>query len=106
MKTIQRYAGILWGNDETAIAYDRWWNTRNAKTYLFNPSDANQKPEILFDLNYQDNYNDPGSFLTDKNEWGENSLVINKNTLYLTGTGYSEEGSAALFQGIQQKQKR
>jgi hypothetical protein len=50
MKTIQRYAGILWGNDETAIAFDRWWNTRNTKTYLFNPSDANQKPKFCSTL--------------------------------------------------------
>jgi hypothetical protein len=44
IKTIQRYAGITWGNNEIAIARDRWWNTRNAKTYLFNPSDAAAKP--------------------------------------------------------------
>jgi hypothetical protein len=98
LKTIQRYAGILWGNDETAVAFDRWWNTRNTKTYLFNPSDANQIPKILFDRNYQDNYNDPGSFLTDKNEWGENTLVIHKNTLYLRYT--------AIFQRIQSENKR
>jgi dipeptidyl aminopeptidase/acylaminoacyl peptidase len=105
LKTIQRYAGILWGNDETAVAFDRWWNTRNTKTYLFNPSDANQIPKILFDRNYQDNYNDPGSFLTDKNEWGENTLVIHKNTLYLTGTGHSEEGTRPFFREFNLKTK-
>ncbi len=105
LKTIQRYAGILWGNDETAIAFDRWWNTRNAKTYLFNPSDESQQPEILFDRNYQDNYNDPGSFLTDKNEWGENTLVINKNTVYLTGTGHSEDGPRPFFREFNLKTK-
>jgi dipeptidyl aminopeptidase/acylaminoacyl peptidase len=105
LKTIQRYAGIVWGNDETAIAFDRWWNTRNAKTYLFNPSDASRQPEILFDRNYQDNYNNPGSFLTDKNEWGENTLVINKNTLYLTGTGHSEDGPRPFFREFDLKTK-
>jgi len=105
LKTIQRYAGILWGNDEMAIAFDRWWNTRNTKTYLFNPSDASRQPEILFDRNYQDNYNDPGSFLTDKNEWGENTLVIDKNTLYLTGTGHSEEGPRPFFREFNLKTK-
>ena len=105
LKTIQRFAGILWGNDQTAIAFDRWWNTRNTKTYLFNPSDASRQPEILFDRNYQDNYNDPGSFLTDKNEWGENTLVINKNTLYLTGTGHSEDGPRPFFREFDLKTK-
>ena len=104
-KTINRYSGITWGNDEIAIAYDRWWNTRNAKTYLFNPSSEEADSEILFDRNYQDNYNNPGSFVTDKNEWGENSLVIDKNNLYLTGTGYSPEGIRPFFREFNLKTK-
>ena len=28
-----------WGKDDLAIITDRWWNTRNTKTYVFNPSD-------------------------------------------------------------------
>ena len=96
-KTINRYAGITWGNNEIAILRDRWWNTRNAKTYVFNPSDASQKPEILFDLNYQDSYADPGNFLTKRNELGENSLVIEKNKLFLIGDGNSPEGTRPFF---------
>ncbi len=105
LKTIQRYAGIIWGNDQTAIAYDRWWNTRNSKTYLFDPSNPGEEPEILYDRNYQDRYNDPGSFLTKKNEWGENTLVIDKNTVYLTGSGYSEEGMRPFFREFDLKTK-
>ncbi len=33
---------------------DYWWNSRNTKTYLFNPSDSSVVPKILFDRNYQD----------------------------------------------------
>lgn len=54
VKTINRFAGMYWGNDKTAFAIDRWWNTRNMKTYAFNPSDAEAKVEILSDRNYQD----------------------------------------------------
>ena len=97
IKTIQRYAGITWGNDEIAIARDRWWNTRNAKTYLFNPSDAAKKSEIIYDLNYNDRYANPGSFLTKKNDLGKYTLVIDKDKLYLTGTGYSPEGIRPFF---------
>lgn len=106
LKTIQRYAGITWGNDNLAIARDRWWNTRNAKTYCFNPSDASEIPEILFDLNYQDNYADPGNFVTHKNEWGENTLVIDKNKLFLTGSGYSPEGMRPFFRQFDLKTKK
>ena len=105
LKTIQRFSGIIWGNNEIAIAQDRWWNTRNSKTYLFNPSDSNVKPEILFDLNYQDRYNDPGRFLTEKNELGKQSLVIDKNKLYLTGSGYSAEGIRPFFRQFDLKSK-
>ncbi len=105
IKTIQRYAGISWGNDEIAIARDRWWNTRNAKTYLFNPSDASAKPEIIYDLNYNDRYADPGSFLTKKNAFGKYTLQIEKNKMYLTGTGYSPEGIRPFFDEFDIKTK-
>ena len=90
LKTKQRFSGIRWGNDNTAIAYDYWWNTRNLKTYLFNPS--NGKAEIISDRNYQDVYSDPGDFVTSKNEYGRYTLNINGKKLYLTGEGYSKEG--------------
>ncbi len=92
IKTINRFGGISWGNDNVAIAYDYWWNTRNTKTYLFNPSDAGQKPEILYDRNYQDKYSDPGSFITERNEFNREVLVLDQGNAYLQGEGFSKEG--------------
>ncbi len=97
LKTIQRLGRITWGNDQIAIATDNWWNTRNEKTYLFNPSKPDVKPEILFDLNSNDRYNDPGSFVRKRNELGQYTLDIHKNKLYLTGRGYSPEGIRPFF---------
>lgn len=105
IKTKQRYAGVTWGNDDIAIARDRWWNTRNAKTYLFNPSDSAEEPELLFDLNYNDRYADPGSFVTHRNDMGERVLQIEKNKVYLTGTGYSPEGIRPFFDEYDLKTK-
>jgi hypothetical protein len=48
------------GNATTAIAYDQWYDTRNTKTYLFNPSDAALDPKMISDRNSQDIYSDPG----------------------------------------------
>ncbi|WP_188375111.1 alpha/beta hydrolase family protein [Winogradskyella haliclonae] len=90
LKTQQRFAGIEWGNDNTAMAYDYWWNTRNLKTYLFNPSNA--KSKVISDRNYQDVYSDPGNFVTSKNEFGRNTLELNGNKLYLMGDGYTKDG--------------
>ncbi|WP_370225781.1 alpha/beta hydrolase family protein [Mesoflavibacter sp.] len=90
LKTKQRFSGIRWGNDNIAIAFDYWWNTRNLKTYLFNPSTAEAK--IISDRNYQDVYSDPGDFVSSKNKYGSYTLTINGDNLYLMGDGYSKEG--------------
>lgn len=92
LKTQNRFSGIEWGDQQVAIAYDYWWSTRNTKTYLFNPSDADQEPVVLFDRNYQDRYSDPGQFVTHENQYGESSLVRDGDFLYLIGDGYSDEG--------------
>ncbi|MEQ9008708.1 MAG: S9 family peptidase, partial [Ekhidna sp.] len=39
IKTKNRFSGITWGADEIAVAYDYWFDNRNTKTYVFNPSD-------------------------------------------------------------------
>lgn len=92
LKTINRFSGIVWGDDNTAIAYDYWWNTRNLKTYTFNPSDAGQKPKIIFDRNYQDIYSNPGNFVTVRNKMGRSVLALDGDHAYLIGDGYTEEG--------------
>ena len=90
LKTKQRFSGIQWGDDNHAVAYDYWWNTRNLKTYLFNPSNAEAK--VISDRNYQDVYSDPGNFVSSKNEFGRYTLTMNGDKLYLMGDGYSKEG--------------
>ena len=78
VKTINRYSGISWSTDEVAFLYDYWWNTRNEKTYTFNPSIKDDSPKIIFDRNYQDKYNDPGNLVMVKNEFGR-SIVHQKD---------------------------
>lgn len=90
-KTPQRYGGISWGDDQTAIVYDQWYDTRNIKTYLFNPSKKSVLTTI-WDRNYQDIYSDPGDFQTKKNEFGRYTLQKENNKLYLIGEGHTKEG--------------
>ncbi len=92
IKTKNRYSGISWGSDETAIAYDYWFDNRNTKTYVFNPSDNSQEPKILFDRNYQDAYSDPGDFVTKSNEFGRYVLELDGAKAFLLGDGFTEEG--------------
>lgn len=92
LKTPQRFSGITWGNNTTAIAYDNWYDTRNTKTYLFNPSNSVETPKIISDRNSQDVYSDPGNFETKKNEFGQYVLAIENNNLFLIGQGFTKEG--------------
>jgi dipeptidyl aminopeptidase/acylaminoacyl peptidase len=92
VKTKQRYGGITWGNDDTAILYDNWYDTRNSKTYLFSPSKPNAAPKVIWDRNYQDIYSDPGSFETKKNQYGRYALAIDNNKTYLIGDGNTKDG--------------
>ncbi len=92
LKTIDRFAGIDWGTDNLAVAYDYWWTNRNTSRYLFNPSKPQQEPKRFYSKNYQDKYNEPGTFLTKRNQWGRQQLAVSKNKLFLIGDGYSKEG--------------
>jgi dipeptidyl aminopeptidase/acylaminoacyl peptidase len=92
VKTIDRFADIVWGDNKTAILYDYWWNTRNMRTYIINPSDAKQEPVVLFNRNYQDIYSDPGSFDSKRNQYGWHVLNMDGRNAYLIGDGYSEKG--------------
>lgn len=91
-KTQNRYAGILWGNDDIAVLYDDWWNTRNNKVYTFNPSQEDSEAKILFDLNSEDIYSDPGSFEVEENKFGQNVLKLNGQDAFLIGDGYGPDG--------------
>jgi len=92
IKLNNRFAGMDWGKEDLAIIYDYWWNNRNLKTYLIDPSKTDQEGTIINDRNYQDQYSDPGDFVTERNEYGRSVMMINDNKAYLLGRGYTEEG--------------
>nr|WP_319397821.1 prolyl oligopeptidase family serine peptidase [uncultured Carboxylicivirga sp.] len=106
LKVKNRFNSITWCNDQLAIAYDYWWNTRNTKSYIFNPSNNQQQPEVLFDRNYQDRYNDPGSFITVKNTYNRNVLLYDKGSVYLEGDGFSAEGQKPFIDRMNLKSKK
>lgn len=92
LKTTHRLSGITWGSNAYAVVHDRWWNTRNTKSYLINPSNPEQAPKVLSDRNYQDLYNHPGTFQTRRNPSGHYTLLLDGHTAYLFGEGHSAEG--------------
>lgn len=91
-KTVTRFAGITWGNENIAICLDYWWNTRMVRTTLIDPSNPSKEPVLISERNYQDRYNDPGDFVTKKNEYGNSVVEIDGDKVYLLGDGYGEDG--------------
>lgn len=91
-KTISRFSHVIWGNESVAVMQDEWYDTRNEKTYLINPTRSDENPRIINDRNFQDIYSDPGNFETVKNEYGKYVLAIENNNLYSVGEGHTPKG--------------
>ncbi len=91
-KTKDRFYQLTWGDKNNAVFYDYWWNTRQVRTSLFDPSNLDKDVVELNVRNYQDVYNDPGSFVTSRNNLGEDVLLIEDNQVYLMGDGYTDKG--------------
>ena len=106
LKTINRFYNVQWGTDNVAIAYDYWWNTRNTKTYLFNPSDASKAPIVLHDRNYQDRYSDPGGFIMERNDMGSMVLTIFNNQAFSIGDGYTKDGQFPFVDQLNLKSRK
>ena len=92
VKVPQRFAGVTWGDENTAVLRDMWYDTRMTSVYLFSPSQMSSEPKLINKRNRQDIYSDPGSFETKKNEFGRYVLAIENGNLLLIGDGYSKDG--------------
>ncbi|MGD1842658.1 MAG: prolyl oligopeptidase family serine peptidase [Thermonemataceae bacterium] len=92
LKTKLRYNSIYWGDEKMALAYAYWWNTRTLQTYLFDPSKPTQEAKMISERNYQDVYSDPGTPVTQRNEYGRDVLALEGDNIFLVGDGYTEEG--------------
>lgn len=92
VKTAQRFSGLIWGDDKLAVVTETWYDTRNEKTYFFNPSNPADKPRLVFDRNSQDIYSHPGRFETRRNEYDRRVLAIDSQQVFLIGAGHSKQG--------------
>ncbi|MEZ0485387.1 S9 family peptidase [Fibrella aquatica] len=88
-----RFTGFTWGNATTAMATERWWQTRKSITKLVNPS-ANFASTVLFDRSSEDRYGNPGSPDTKPNQYGRDVLNIlpSNDIMLVNGQGASPEG--------------
>ncbi|MGD2295279.1 MAG: prolyl oligopeptidase family serine peptidase [Candidatus Aminicenantes bacterium] len=93
MKIQNRYAGIQWLQTEgLGFLTDRDWRKRWRTTYLVSVDDSDFEPKKLFDLSYQDRYNDPGYPVRILTPAGESLILQDKGWIYLSGSGSSPKG--------------
>lgn len=91
VKTQQRFAGIIWGNEKLAVLNDQWYDTRSTRRFVFDPS-SKAEPKLISDRNSQDIYSNPGNFETIRNQYGRYVLAVENGKSFLIGPGYTKEG--------------
>ncbi|WP_291613919.1 prolyl oligopeptidase family serine peptidase [Colwellia sp.] len=94
-KVERRFNDISWGNNNFAMISDWRFSDRQVREWQFNPSKALAKKELFQQRSYNDRYNDPGSFVKQRNQFGLNVIKTfdNNDSVYLTGRGASAQGN-------------
>lgn len=88
----ERYAGIAWGDGDTAIVSSRWFNTRHETRWVVDPSAPGAGRKLL-ERNYQDRYADPGTPVLEANDQGFPVIRFTADgRALMTGAGATREG--------------
>lgn len=93
-KVQHRYAGALWLNSghHALISEndrDRRWRT----TRLVNVDDLSAAAKVVFDLSVNDSYRNPGNPVMTATPRGENIVLQDGDSIYLSGQGATPEGN-------------
>ncbi len=98
-KTTMRFKGVNWGNKNIALFYEESYANRKFQMNRYNPSTG--KSDSLFARSSDDAYSDIGNPLTQKNEFGRQTLIVLKDKeLILSADGASDEGDMPLVQAF------
>ena len=75
-----------------ALASEFSWKKRWRTTYLVDLDHPSTAPRKLFDLSTQDQYNNPGFPVTTTLRSGDRVILLEKDSMYLSGGGASPQG--------------
>ncbi len=94
-KLSDRYAGIMWGDDDLALVMERWFSTRSEKVWHVSPGSPDREQRLVMERNFEDVYNDPGSPQMRVNESGFSVLMTSEDggSIFLSGQGASPDGN-------------
>ena len=97
-----RLRGVDWVRADLALVTERWWRTRETKTWMIDPSSPAKAAQLLFSRSYENRYDDPGSFETKMTSNGTRVVLTTADgrSAYLTGQGASPEGDMPFLDRI------
>ena len=98
-RTKRRFGGVIWGTKDVAVFYERMTADRKIRMNRFNPSTG--QVDSIFERSSNDAYSDIGSPMTQKNQFGEQTLILLKGReLLLRSQGASPEGDMPFVQTL------
>jgi dipeptidyl aminopeptidase/acylaminoacyl peptidase len=98
-KTKKRFGGVTWGTKDVAIFFERMTADRKIRMNRFNPSTG--QVDSIFERSSNDAYSDIGTPMTQKNQFGEQTLILlNGKELLLRSQGASSEGDMPFVQTL------
>ena len=93
LKLEHRFAGLQWGErGGWAFVRDYDRNRRWRRTFLIYPDDRTIAPRLVWSLNVQDRYNDPGTPVLRLLPNGQRVIQQHGEWIFLIGAGASPEG--------------
>lgn len=106
-RTAKRFRNIQWHDDSFALMYEYSRADNRTKMWQISPA-SGEKPKLLTDLSMDDRYNNPGSPVAVKNQYGRYILYTNKakNELLMTSQGASPEGDMPFLSRFSLKDKK
>jgi len=92
--TERRFAGIQWTEADFAMLIEWRFSDRKLRIWRFEPDQPDAAPVLFNERSYNDVYNDPGTPLTTRSEFGTEVIdVIADSKVLLAGLGASPEGN-------------
>ncbi len=96
-KTTKRFGGVVWGNKDVAVFYERMNANRTIRMSRYNPSTG--QVDSLFERSSNDAYSDIGSPMTEANSYNRQTLILlNGKELLLRSQGSSPDGDMPFVQ--------
>jgi dipeptidyl aminopeptidase/acylaminoacyl peptidase len=93
MKTKERQYSLIWlGTEGLALVSEYNWKKSWRTTYFLDVRRLGLAPRVVFDLNVQDRYNDPGYPVLATTPSGHDYALLDKDWIYLAGSGASPQG--------------